>query len=128
MKYRILILLIIGCLQDLAPDYAIASFDEFTECVFDLIELVDTLFTITIDSLTNYMVFLLINFCRGFQIIIDISLGLIDDIVLSICSGEMMHYYHCNAYIFKNISEFINGNLYIWFLFFVNRPRYEHNA
>ena len=70
----------LGC----SPDYGIASFDELTECVFDLIVLVDTLFTITIDSLTNYVAFLLINFCRGFQIIIDISLGFIDDIVLSI--------------------------------------------
>ena len=71
MKYRILILLIIGCSQDLAPDYRIASFDEYTDCVFDLIELVDTLFTITIDSLTNYMIFLaskviLANFCARF--------------------------------------------------------------
>ena len=105
MKYRILILLIVGCSQDLAPDYRIASFDEYTECVFDLIELVDTLFTITIDSLTNYMIFLLINFCRGFQIIIDISLGLIGDIVLSICSGEMMHNYHCNMHIYSKLNN-----------------------
>ena len=118
MRYRALILLLImGCSMDLAPD------NGKTE-IIDRIFLVLDVFIGTILYTVKLSI---VYFCYGLELYLELFCHMIHCLLVDICSDDMMHYYTCISDILQNLNKFVKNNINIWFLFFDFRPSYFHS-
>ena len=120
MRYRVLILLLIlGCSMDLAPD------NGKTDFIYSALEIIDRIFSVLdvfIGTILYTVKFSLVYFCYGLELYLELFCHMIHCLLVDICSDDMMHYYTCVSNILQNLNKFVKNNINIWFLFFYFRP------
>ena len=103
MRYRVLILLLIlGCSIDLAPENGITGKTDF---IYRALEINDRIFSV-FDVFTVKLS--IVYFCYGLELYLELFCLLAD-----ICSDDMMHYYTCVSNILQNLNKFVNDNIHI---------------
>ena len=103
-----ILLLILGCSMDLAPDSGKTE-------IIDRIFLVLNVF---IETILYTVKLSIVYFCYGLELYLELFCHMIHCLLVDICSDDMMHYYTCISDILQNLNKFVKNNINIWFLFF----------
>ena len=107
MRYRALILLLIlGCSMDLAPD------NGKTEIIDRIFSVLD----VFIGTILYTVKLSIVYFCYGLELYLELFCHMIHCLLLDICSDDMMHYYSCISDILQNLNKFVKNNINIWFI------------
>ncbi len=124
----LILLIILGCSQELAPDRLSDSVESFLG-VLRTITYAFLRIVCEIEYRFNvFMDFWALNFFRGFQLWVEIYFSFWDYLVDFLCSDFMITCYFNTARILYNVSLYINDNVNIWFLQHVFRVRFQHTS
>ena len=103
MRYRVLILLLIlGCSMDLAPD------NEKTDFIYSALEIIDRFFSVLdvfIGTILYTVKWSIVYFCYGLELYLELFCHMIHCLLVDICSDDMMHYYTCISNILQNLNN-----------------------
>ena len=129
MRYRdLILLLILGCSLELAPDKLRDSVDSLLDVLRTIFLKCITIICEVEYCFTEFMDFWALNFFRGFQLWAEIYFSFCDSTVEFLCSEFMFVCYDNVAYIFHNVSSYVDGHVYIWLLQNIFRVRFQHTS
>ncbi len=124
----LILLLILGCSQELAPDRLSDSVESFLSVLRTTF---NTFLRIVceIEYLFNMFTdFWALNFFRGFQLWAEIYFSFCDYLIDFLCSDFMFACYFNTAHILYNVSLYINDHVYIWLLQHPFQVRFQHTS
>ena len=85
-----ILLLILGCSMDLAPD------NGKTDFIYSALEIIDRIFSVLnvfIGTILYTVKLSIVYFCYGLELYLKLLCHMIHCLLVDICSDDMMHYY-----------------------------------